>query len=170
AVPARDHSLFGPTPGPILLSLAGDQKARYLDPILAGTKMTCFAQTEPDAGADPGSMRTRAARSGAGYVLNGLQRFIPNAEKPDFAQVIALTDPGKGSRGGISCFLVDMDTPGVRITARHQTMMGDAPCEIVFENVIVPEANRVGAEGEGFAIAQRWLNEGRIRHGARACG
>jgi acyl-CoA dehydrogenase len=170
AVPARDHSLFGPTPGPILLSLQGEQKAHYLDPVIAGTKMTCFAQTEPDAGADPGSMRTRAERRGAGYVINGVKRFITNAEKADFAQVIALTDPAKGSRGGISCFLVDMNTPGVRITARHQTMMGDAPCEILLENVNVPEENRVGAEGEGFAIAQRWLNEGRIRHGARACG
>jgi acyl-CoA dehydrogenase len=170
AVPARDHSLFGPTLGPILLSLRREQKERYLDPVLAGTKTACFAQTEPDAGADPASMRTRAVRDGENYVLNGVKRFITHAEKADFAQVIAVTDPRKGARGGISCFLVDMTTPGVRIAARHQTMMGDAPCEIVFEDAAVPAANRVGAEGEGFAIAQRWLSEGRIRHGARACG
>ncbi len=170
AVPSRDHSLFGPTTGPILLSLTGDQKSRYLDPVLAGKKRACFAQTEPDAGADPSSMRTRAVRDGNRYVINGVKRFITHAEKSDFAQVIAVTDPAKGARGGISCFLVDMDTPGVRIATQHQTMMGDAPCEIVFENVEVPEENRVGREGEGFATAQRWLNEGRIRHGARACG
>ncbi len=170
AVPSRDHSLFGPTVGPILLSLTGEQKARYLDPVLAGDKKACFAQTEPDAGADPASMRTRAVRDGGTYVLNGVKRFITHADKADFAQVIAVTDPQKGARGGISCFLVDMITPGVRISAKHQTMMGDAPCEIVFENAVVPAANRVGAEGEGFAIAQRWLNQGRIRHGARACG
>jgi len=76
----------------------------------------------------------------------------------------------KGARGGISCFLVDMDTPGLKIATQHATMMGDAPCELVFEDVEVPEENRVGDEGEGFAIAQGWLNEGRIRHGARACG
>lgn len=170
AVPARDHSLFGPVPGPILLSLTGAQKQHYLDPVLMGNKRTCFAQTEPDAGADPASMRTRAVRTGADYIINGTKRFITHADKADFAQVMAVTDPAKGGRGGISCFLVDMDTPGVTITAKHQTMMGDAPCEIVFDNVRVSADNRVGEEGQGFANAQRWLSEGRIRHGARACG
>ncbi len=170
AVPARDHSLFGPVPGPILLSLKADQKKRYLDPVLAGAKLACFAQTEPDAGADPASMRTRAERCGSDYVINGVKRFITHADKADFAQVMAVTDPAKGARGGISCFLVDMDTPGVKIAAKHQTMMGDAPCEIAFDNVRVAAENRVGEEGQGFAIAQRWLSEGRLRHGARACG
>ena len=170
AVPARDHSLFGPVPGPILLSLTGAQKQRYLDPVLAGQKVTCFAQTEPDAGADPASMRTRAERKGPDYVINGVKRFITDADKADFAQLMVVTDQAKGARGGISCFLVDMDRPGVRISAKHQTMMRDAPCEIVFDNVHVPAENRVGEEGQGFAAAQRWLNEGRIRHGARACG
>ncbi len=170
AVPARDHSLFGPVPGPILLSLKGAQKERYLDPVLKGEKATCFAQTEPDAGADPASMRTRAERDGADYLINGVKRFITHADKADFAQLMAVTDPAKGARGGISCFLVDMDTPGVRISAKHQTMMGDAPCEIVFDNVRVSAENRVGEEGQGFATAQRWLGEGRLRHGARACG
>ncbi|MGZ6010182.1 MAG: acyl-CoA dehydrogenase family protein [Rhizomicrobium sp.] len=170
AVPARDHSLFGPVPGPILLSLTGAQKQRYLDPVIAGEKTACFAQTEPDAGADPASMRTRAERKGSDYVINGVKRFITHADQADFAQVMAVTDPAKGARGGISCFLVDMDTPGVRISAKHQTMMGDAPCEIVFDNVHVSAESRVGEEGQGFAAAQRWLGEGRIRHGARACG
>jgi acyl-CoA dehydrogenase len=170
AIPSRDHSLFGPTIGPILMSLTGGQRTRYLDPVLAGEKTTCFAQTEPDAGSDPASMRTRAVRRGDRYIINGTKRFITHAEKADFAQVIACTDPAKGARGGISCFLVDMNTPGLTIATRHATMMGDAPCELAFEDVEVPEASRVGAEGEGFAIAQGWLNEGRIRHGARACG
>jgi len=170
AVPARDHSLFGPVPGPILLSLKGAQKERYLDPVLAGEKVTCFAQTEPDAGADPASMRTRAERSGSDYVINGVKRFITHADKAHFAQLMAVTDPAKGARGGISCFLVDMDAPGVRISAKHQTMMGDEPCEIVFDNVRVSADKRVGEEGQGFATAQRWLSEGRLRHGARACG
>lgn len=170
AIPSRDHSLFGPTVGPILMALQGERRARYLDPVLVGEKTACFAQTEPDAGSDPAAMRTRAVRKGDRYVINGTKRFITHAETADFAQVIACTDPAKGARGGISCFLVDMDTPGLTIAARHATMMGDAPCELAFEDVEVPEANRVGAEGEGFAIAQGWLNEGRIRHGARACG
>jgi acyl-CoA dehydrogenase len=80
------------------------------------------------------------------------------------------TDRSKGSRGGISCFLVDMNTPGVKITTKYQTMMGDAPCEIVFDNVRVPASHRVGAEGEGFKFGQKWLGVGRIKHGARALG
>jgi acyl-CoA dehydrogenase len=170
AIPSRDHSLFGPTVGPILMALEGEQRQRYLEPVLAGEKTACFAQTEPDAGSDPASMRTRAVKKGDRYVINGVKRFITLADKADFAQVIACTDPEKGARGGISCFLVDMDTPGLKIATQHATMMGDRPCELVFEDVEVPEENRVGAEGEGFVIAQRWLNEGRIRHGARACG
>ncbi|MGD9922133.1 MAG: acyl-CoA dehydrogenase family protein [Pseudorhodoplanes sp.] len=170
AIPSRDHSIFGPVTGPILMSLAGEQRRRFLDPVLRGDKTSCFAQTEPDAGSDPAAIRTRAVRRGDRYVINGTKRFITHAEKADFVQLIACTDPQGGARHGISCFLVDMDTPGLVIATRHPTMMGDAPCELVFENVEVPEANRVGAEGEGFTVAQRWLNEGRIRHGARACG
>lgn len=115
-------------------------------------------------------MRTRAERKGSNYVINGVKRFITNADKADFAQLMAVTDPTKGARGGISCFLVDMDTPGVSISTKHQTMMGDAPCELVFDNVHVSAEKRVGEEGQGFATAQRWLNEGRIRHAAHACG
>ena len=170
AVPARDHSLFGPVLGPILLSLKGELKRQYLEPVLAGKKIACFAQTEPDAGSDPASMRTRAVRDGSRYVINGVKRFITNAEKADFAQVIAVTDSKKGARGGISCFLVDMNAKGLKISARHETMMGESPCELSFEDVEVSDENRVGAEGEGFAFAQKWLNEGRIRHGSRACG
>jgi acyl-CoA dehydrogenase len=83
---------------------------------------------------------------------------------------MAATDRSKGSRGGISCFLVDMDMPGVTIATRYQTMMGDRPCEIVFDNVRVPVEHRVGGEGEGFKFGQKWLGVGRIKHGARALG
>jgi acyl-CoA dehydrogenase len=115
-------------------------------------------------------MRTTAVRDGDDYVINGVKRYISHADKAEFAQVMAATDRSKGSRGGISCFLVDMNTPGVRITAKYQTMMGDAPCEIVFENVRIPAKNRVGEEGEGFKFGQKWLGVGRIKHGARALG
>lgn len=170
AVPARDYTIFGPNVGPILLALDEPQQQRYLLPVLAGTKSTCFAQTEPDAGSDPSSLRTRAVRKGDHYILNGTKRFITGARDAHFAQVIALTDPEKKARGGMSCFLVDMDTPGVRITAHYETMMGERPSEIVFEDAAVPAANLVGGEGNGFRIAQSWINHGRIRHGARACG
>lgn len=171
AILSRDSHIFGPFVGAVLIQLKGEQKERYLDPVIRGEKVACFAQTEPDAGTDPASMRTRAVRDGDHYVINGVKRFITDAEKADFAQVMALTDPVKGARGGVSCFLVDMNTPGVKVTARYQTMMGDAPCEVVFQDARVPAANLIGNEGDGFRLAQEWITLGRIlRHGARACG
>ncbi len=170
ALPSRGQGILGPEVRPILYSLNEEQKQRYLYPVLRGEKRICFAQTEPDAGSDPASMKTRAVRQGDHYIINGVKRFITNADKSDFAQLMAVTDPAKGSHGGISCFLVDMDTPGCRITAKYKTMMGDEPCEIVFEDCKVPAANLVGKEGEGFKLAQKWLAVGRLKHGARALG
>ncbi|MGY3547448.1 acyl-CoA dehydrogenase family protein [Bradyrhizobium sp. USDA 4469] len=170
AISARDSSVFAALTGPILLSLEGEMRDRYLLPVLAGDKTTCFAQTEPDAGSDPGSMRTRAIRDGDDYVITGVKRFITDAETADFAQLIASTDPARGSHG-LSCFLVDMHLPGVRVTAQYDTITSDRPCEIVLDGVRVPAVNRVGKEGDGFALAQQWITEGRIlRHGARSCG
>ena len=123
-------------------------REKYLMPVLRGEKRACFAQTEPDAGSDPGSMRTTAVRDGDHYVINGVKRFISHADKARLPQVMAATDRGKGSRGGISCFLVDMDTPGVKIAAR-QTMMGDRPCEIVFDNVRVPVSTASAGKAKG---------------------
>jgi acyl-CoA dehydrogenase len=154
----------------ILYELKDDLREKYLLPVLRREKKWCFAQTEPDAGSDPGSMRTTAVRDQESYVINGVKRFITGAAQADFAQVMAATDRSKGSRGGISCFLVDMDTPGVKVTAQYETMMGDRPCEIVFDNARVPVKNRVGEEGEGFKLGQQWINVGRLKHGARALG
>jgi acyl-CoA dehydrogenase len=169
-IPARDQTVFGPHVGPILISLDGEQRKRFLDPVLAGEQHSCFAQTEPDAGSDPAAMRTRATRDGDHYILNGTKRFITGAKNADFAQVIAVTDAEKGARGGFSCFVVDMKAQGVTLGASHETMMGDCPSEIIFDAVRVPVENRVGPEGDGFRLAQLWLNQGRIRHGAHGCG
>lgn len=170
ALPARGDSILGPTVRHILFSLTGELKEKYLMPVLRGEKRACFAQTEPDAGSDPGGMRTTAVRDGDVYVINGVKRFITGAGKSDFMQLMAATDREKGSRGGISCFLVDMDTPGVKLTTTYQTMMGDKPWEIVLDNVRVPASHRVGEEGGGFVLAQKWLVSGRVKHGSRALG
>jgi acyl-CoA dehydrogenase len=170
ALPARGSGILGPSVRAILYSLEGEMKERYLMPVLRGEKRACFAQTEPDAGSDPGGMRTTAVRDGDHYVINGVKRFITGAGKSDFMQLMAATDRSKGSRGGISCFLVDFGTPGVRLGARYNTMMGDQPWEIIFDNARVPVKNRVGGEGEGFKLAQKWLGVGRVSHGARALG
>ena len=115
-------------------------------------------------------MRTTAMRDGDFYVINSVKLFITGAHKASFMQLMAATDRAKGSHGGISCFLVDMNTPGVKLTTSYQTMMGDRPWEIVLDNVRVPASHRVGEEGGGFKLAQRWLGAGRVKHGARALG
>ncbi len=170
AIPSRSASIFGPRVSPILYSLNDEQKEKYLFPVVSGEKRACFCQTEPDAGGDPGGMRTTAVREGDHYVINGHKRFITAAGDADFAQVVAATDREKGSRGGLTVFLVDMDTPGVTNLRQQELMIADRPWEVLFEDVRVPVENRVGEEGSGMATAQKWLTEGRLRHGARGIG
>jgi len=171
AVPTRGlGGIMGPQVRAPLYELGDEMKERYLYPVLNGEKTACFAQTEPDAGGDPGGMRTTAVRDGDHYLVNGTKRFITDADKADFCQLLAATDREKGSRGGISMFLLDMDTPGVKITAKFNTMMGDSPCEIHFDDVRIPVAQRIGEEGEGFSLGQRFLANGRLKHGARGVG
>ncbi|PPR12168.1 MAG: Acryloyl-CoA reductase (NADH) [Alphaproteobacteria bacterium MarineAlpha11_Bin1] len=170
ALPTRNVNIFGPIVSPILYYLNETQKEKYLFPVLEGKLRHCFAQTEPEAGGDPGGMRTTAVRDGNHYVINGMKRFITGAGEADFAQVIAATDREKGSRGGISAFLVDMDSPGVKLIRAQETMMNDRPWEIAFEDVRVPPENMIGEEGDGFKFAQNWISAGRIRHGARGIG
>ncbi len=170
-IPYRINEVFGPDVRPPLLYCKGEQKEKYLYPVLNGEKRMCFALTEPDAGSDPAGMQTRAVRDGDDFILNGNKRFISGAGYAQFAQVWALTDPEKRARGGITSFLVDMDTPGVNLTRQQPTMMGDSPWEIVFDNVRVPVANVLGEVGQGFAITQEWLTDGRVRcHGSQSVG
>jgi len=148
-----------------------EQRERFLKPVLRGEMRVCFAQTEPDAGSDPAGMQTRAVRDGEYFVLNGTKRFISGAGRADYAQVMAVTDPEKRARGGITCFMVDMKSPGVILDRRWPTMMGDAPWQIVFDGARAPAANVIGKVGEGFSLAQQWIQDGRIKgHGARPVG
>ncbi len=169
-IPPRNFEVFGPMLGPILQSLHGELRERYVLPLLRGEHKSCFAQTEADAGSDPMRMRTRAVREGEHWRINGVKRFITDAKTADFCQLMAVTAPDAGSRS-VSCFLVDMDLPGVSISAEYDTMMGDKPCEVVFDNVLVPASHLVGREGDGFRLGQEWITRGRIfRHGARSVG
>jgi acyl-CoA dehydrogenase len=170
ALPSRNSALFGPRVSPILYFLNDEQKEKYLYPVVKGEKRTCFAQTEPEAGGDPGGMRTTAVRDGDHYVINGHKRFITGASQSDFIQVVAATDRSKGSRGGLTVFMVDAGTPGMKLLRQQELMVGDRPWEILFEDCRVPVANRVGEEGDGMKAAQGWLTEGRLRHGARGVG
>lgn len=170
ALPSRGGEWSTASVSPILYQLNDIQKEKYLLPVIRREKRWCFCQTEPDAGGDPGSMRTTAVREGEHYIINGMKRFITGAGDADFAQVIAATDRSRGSHGGISAFLVDMATPGVKLLRQQQTMMDDRPWEIAFENVRVPIENRIGEEGDGFKLGQDFITVGRIRHAARAIG
>jgi acyl-CoA dehydrogenase len=170
ALPARGPGIFGPEVRSILLSLSDEQKKKYLDPVLRGEKSTAFAQTEPDAGADPGNMRTTAVREGDHYRINGYKRFIAHAEGADFLQLVAATDSKKGARGGLTVFLVDMDTPGVAIAGKTVHMMGDVTYEIALDDVKVPVENRIGNEGDGMKAAQKWINANRVNQAARGLG
>ncbi|OFW33560.1 MAG: hypothetical protein A3J28_14505 [Acidobacteria bacterium RIFCSPLOWO2_12_FULL_60_22] len=170
-IPFRSPGIFGPKIGPILLHCNDEQKERYLLPVIRGEKRACFAMTEPHAGSDPASMRTTAVRDGDDYILDGIKTFITAADKCDFAQVFALTDPEKRGRGGITCFLVDMDSPGCRVTNKFKMMIADSPCEITFSDCRVPASNILGGIGRGFQTGQKWLTFNRIvNHGAKALG
>jgi acyl-CoA dehydrogenase len=170
ALPNRGDGVFGPSPRPILLRLPEKMKERYLYPLLRGEKSAAFAQTEPDAGSDPGRMRSRAVRQGDHYVINGYKRFISHAKGADFLQLVAATDPEKGSRGGLSVFIVDMDSPGLSIVRETRHMMGDVTYEIALDDVKVPAENLVGKEGDGMREAQSWISRNRVHQAAHGLG
>ena len=170
ALPNRGDGVFGPSPRPILLRLPEAMKQRYLHPLLRGEKSAAFAQTEPDAGSDPGRMRTRAVRQGDHYVINGYKRFISHAKGADFLQLVAATDPEKGSRGGLSVFIVDMDTSGLSIVRETRHMMGDVTYEIALDDVKVPAENLVGNEGDGMREAQSWISRNRVHQASHGLG
>ena len=170
ALPSRGASIFGPRVSPILYSLTDEQKEQFLYPVIRGEKTSCFLQTEPEGGGDPGGMRTTAVRDGDHYIVNGHKRFITGAGTADFGQVVTATDREKGSRGGLTVFLIDMNTPGITKLRQQDMMIADRPWEILFEDVRIPVSQRVGEEGDGMRAAQSWLTEGRLRHGARGAG
>jgi acyl-CoA dehydrogenase len=171
ALPFRSLEIFGPEVRPVLFHCNEEQKERFLKPVLRGEIRFCFAQTEPEAGSDPANMQTRAVQDGDFFVINGTKRFITAAGRSDYAQLMAVSDPEKRARGGITCFAVDLKSPGVTLERQWPMMMGEAPWQIVFDNVRVPSANVIGSVGGGFSLAQKWISEGRIRgHGARPVG
>lgn len=170
ALPQRGPKITGPEVRPTLYNLTGDMRERYLMPSIRGEKKACFAQTEPDAGSDPGSMRTTAVRDGDEYVINGVKHFINNADEADFGVVLAATDRKKGSHGGISAFIVDMDSPGVSLPTTYPIITGERLWKIQFDNVRVPLTHLVLGEGQGFRLGQEALGLGRINQAARAVG
>jgi acyl-CoA dehydrogenase len=152
------------------LVMAGSeaQKAEWLPRIASGEIVTSFALTEPGAGSDSASVQTKAVRDGEVYRLTGSKRFITNADKASLFTVMART--GEPGARGVSAFLVPADLPGISIGKPEKKMgqQGAHVCDVIFDEAPVPAANRLGEEGEGFRIAMRVLDRGRL-HIAAVC-
>jgi acyl-CoA dehydrogenase len=148
------------------------QKQKYLPGIASGQIITSFALTEPEAGSDSANVQTRAILDGDHYVLNGTKRYITNANKADLFTVMARSDPAKAGAGGVSAFLVERSLPGVSIGKPEKKMgqQGAHICDVIFDNVRVPVANRLGREGEGFKVAMQVLDRGRLHISAVCVG
>jgi acyl-CoA dehydrogenase len=149
-----------------------EQKRRWLPGVASGELVTSFALTEPEAGSDSAAVQTRATRYGDGYVLNGMKRFITNANKASLFTVMARTDPEKKGAAGVSAFVVPRDLPGLSVGRPEKKMgqQGAHICDVIFEDVRVPAENRLGAEGEGFKVAMQVLDRGRLHISAVCIG
>jgi len=147
------------------------QREKYLYPMLRGEKHGCFALTEPSGGSDPArAIQTRAVRDGDEWVINGSKIFISGADRADFGLVFARTDPAKG-RQGITCFIVDTDTPGFNVRRIVHTLRSALyATELGFEDMRVPHENILGEEGMGFYIANETLTRNRIPYSAGCVG
>ncbi len=145
--------------GPVLIAGTDEQKATWLPPLLDAPILCSFALSEPEAGSDVARLKTTAERRGDEYVLNGSKTFITNAGYADWAVVFAKTDVSKGHRG-MSAFIVPMDAPGVTIE-QHLDKMGQRATDtsaFALQDVVVPAANRLGEEGQGFKLAMQTLD------------
>jgi acyl-CoA dehydrogenase len=157
--------------GPVLLAGSDEQKRDWLPPLLEEPILCSFGLSEPDAGSDVARIKTTAERRGDGYVLNGSKTFITNAGHAAWTVVFAKTDAAKGHKG-LSAFIVPMDSPGVTVE-KHLDKMGQRSTDtsaFSLQDVVVPVANRIGEEGDGFKIAMLTLDFTRPGTAAGAVG
>ncbi|ABR30520.1 acyl-CoA dehydrogenase [Thermosipho melanesiensis] len=147
------------------------QKRKYLIPLVKGAKIGAFALTEPNAGTDAANQQTTAKLQGENYILNGTKIFVTNGGVADIYIVFATTNRELGTKD-ISAFIVEKDFEGFKIGKVEEKMgiRGSMTTEIVLENCMVPKENLLGAEGEGFKIALKTLDGGRIGVAAQALG
>ena len=157
--------------GPVLVAGTDEQKRTWLPPLLDEPILCSFALTEPDAGSDAARIKTTAERRGGDYVLNGSKMFITNAGHAAWSVVFASTDRSQGHRG-LSAFVVPMDADGVTLE-KHLDKMGQRATDtsaFALTDVVVPAANRLGEEGDGFKIAMQTLDLTRPGTAAGAVG
>lgn len=162
------HGIFGQA---ILKFGTEEQKKKYLPLVSNGGKHGAFALTEPNAGSDAGSAKTRAIKDGDEYIINGTKCFITGGARADFVLVFALTEPSKGLKG-MSAIIVPKGTAGFYV-GKIEDKMGiraSETSELIFDNCRVPKSNLVGDEGKGFKIAMMMLDGARIGVAAQALG
>ncbi len=156
---------------PILYFGTEEQKKKYVPKLASGEYLGAFCLTEPSAGSDAASLKTRAVKKDGHYVLNGSKVFITNGGEADVYIVFASTNPEAGPKG-VSAFIVEKDTPGFIVGKDEHKMglYGSRTVQLTFEDMKVPEENLLGQEGEGFKIAMSNLDSGRIGIAAQALG
>ena len=157
----------------IVIDGSEEQKRHYLPKLAAGEITGSFALTEPDSGSDAASLRTRARRDGDHYILNGTKRFITNAPEAGVFTVMARSNPEEKGASGISAFLVEAGTPGLKLgkTDRKMGQRGNHTCDVIFENCRVAARQLIGGkEGQGFKTAMKVLDRGRLSIAAVCVG
>jgi alkylation response protein AidB-like acyl-CoA dehydrogenase len=156
---------------PLLLAGSEELKQRYLPPVARGEAMFSYCLSEPEAGSDAASLRTRAERDGDGWVLNGVKRWITNAGASEYYTVFASTSPDQRAKG-ISAFVIERSDPGVSFGApeRKLGIKGSPTREVYLDNVRVGPERMIGAEGTGFTTAMRTLDHTRVTIAAQAVG
>ncbi|NGO09592.1 acyl-CoA dehydrogenase [Streptomyces sp. HC44] len=162
-------------PSNILQGCTGDQIHTYLLPTIRGERHDCLAMTEPGAGSDVRSMRTRAERKGGDYVINGTKHFISHADTADFVILFAVTGTEttpRGPRGLISAFLVDKATPGLEVRQGSGSVShrGYHQCELSFTDCRIPAGQLLGEEGRGLELMTEWLGASRLTVAATSVG
>ncbi|MDF2370699.1 MAG: acyl-CoA dehydrogenase family protein [Rhizobiaceae bacterium] len=160
---------FGIDPPSVIWLGTEEQRRKYGVAGIEGGKKNFVAISEAGGGSDPSrTIKTRAERTGDRYIINGTKMWITGAENADWGIVFARTDRSDGGNG-ITAFVVDRETPGISC---HEigVIRSYAPYEVVFDNVEVPETSRLGEEGQGFAICQKWLVHARVPYAAGVIG
>jgi acyl-CoA dehydrogenase len=155
--------------GAITLFGSAEMQARILPPVRRGETIAAFALSEPDAGSDVAAIATTAVRTNEGWRIDGVKTFVSNGAIADHYVVFARSGEGPGARG-LSAFLVEADAPGLIIADRISVIAPHPLATLRFENCVVPDANRLGAPGEGFKVAMATLDIFRPTVGAAALG
>ena len=148
-----------------------EQKNKFLKPLAKGEKLGAYSLSEPQSGSDARNMKTFAKKNGNQYVINGTKNWVTSGQSSDLVICFCLTKKEE-KRKNISCFIIDKDTPGLRIGKKEDKLgiRASDTCELYFDNCIIPESNLLGSEGQGFQIAMNALSGGRIGIAAQAVG